>query len=60
MTCDKASFATEREALAELARLRTKRVTDQWKIPHRAYVCHCGYWHLTSAPLREPREGRAT
>ncbi|MFA6570742.1 MAG: hypothetical protein WCT77_05835 [Bacteroidota bacterium] len=45
MTCNKTSYSTERFAIEDIARIKNK--SKRQTIPLRAYLCHCGSWHLT-------------
>lgn len=53
MYCMKAGWDTKELADSELARIRSKRIPNQWKVPIRSYQCRCGAWHLTSQPKKE-------
>jgi len=49
LPCDKISYIDEKAAKNQLKLVR-KDERDHKK-PIRAYLCDCGYWHLTSKPL---------
>lgn len=46
--CEKTIFRTEKDALIALERLKKNP-----RHPNRCYLCHCGFWHLTSQQLLE-------
>lgn len=46
MDCKKAAYTEEAFALADIKRISAKSIRS--KKPIRAYLCTCGFWHLTS------------
>jgi hypothetical protein len=50
MTCTKRKHGTEAEALSRLFRIWR---VGHGRMPHRVYLCDCGSWHTTSAPMRD-------
>lgn len=38
------------------AETRARMYSHIYKSEQRAYLCRCGFWHLTSKPLREDEE----
>jgi len=45
-TCKKVHFRCEQDALYSLEKI--KKTSKKKVIPVRAYLCKCGFWHLTS------------
>lgn len=56
--CRKKKYGDETSATAVLRRFaRDKRPNKRHK-EIRAYLCPCGFWHLTSKPLMKPLSPR--
>ena len=53
MLCSKSKYATEKFALDDIARIKSK--STRCKVPVAAYLCRCGFWHLTSQPNKDAR-----
>lgn len=49
-TPTKRAFDTERDARVRLTEILADPRTIA--LPHRAHLCECGFWHLTSSPAR--------
>lgn len=46
MICEKVKYGSYLFAMEDIKRI--KKISTRDKVPCRAYLCKCGYWHLTS------------
>ncbi len=51
MHCTKSKYASQQFALDDIARIKAK--STRAKIPVAAYLCKCGFWHLSSQPNKD-------
>jgi hypothetical protein len=50
MNCEKKAFSTEKSANKRAKQLNNINYKNNDKTILRAYLCHCGSYHLTSKP----------